>query len=557
MTQLRTLQFGVLLLLLLLPLALQAQDTTNCGQGSQDAADCPDDDPKMDDARYLRALSLDLRGDLPSTAELQAVADDPAQIDSYIDDWLASEAFVTRAVRLHGSLLWPNISNVQLMNASAVFFKSGSPSYWIRNRANIYRGGQEPCLDEEVVKDNDGVIQTTYDSVTDTYREGFEWIAPYSDPGNPIKVCAFDAQTELISPTGTRCDTRDAFGDPACGCGPDLKWCRVGGSGSNPQVLNSFGKDVQMRIARVIRDDLSYLELFTSPVAFVNGPIVHYWNNHSEMHSGVRLKPIPVPVEQLPDLDFTDIDSWHTIQLGEEHAGILTSPLYLLRFQTGRARANRFSNAFMCMPHSPPANGIFGSSAGDDDDAPSAGDGWCGSYDGQDAALIQDLQCRPGCAYCHALLEPESSYWGRWTDAGAGYLDPATFPAESDECYECATTGALCSDSCNRYYVTNPLSDESEAFLGMLKTFEFRKEAHQSNPELGPKRMVMSAVADSSGRLPSCVSSTAASYLLGRDVADEKKDWISELSAHFVASGFSYRALVREIVTSPVYRSLR
>jgi hypothetical protein len=512
----------------------------------------------MDDARYLRALSLDLRGDLPTPEELEAVANDPAQIEAYIDSWLDSEEFVTRAVRLHGALLWPNISNVNLINATSQFSRAqASPSYWIRNRGNLYRGGQEPCFDTPAVRIN-GVIQTTYDPATDTYREGYDLIAPYSNPGTPTKVCAFDAQTELISPTGTRCDTRDSFGDPACGCGPDLRWCRIGGIAANAEILNSFAKDVEMRISRVIREDRPYLELFTSPIAYVNGPLVHYWKHQSEMFAGVRLKPIPVPVDQLPDLEYTDVDTWHTIQLGEEHAGILTSPLYLLRFQTGRARADRFSNAFMCTPHSPPAGGIFETASGDDDDDTSSStDGWCAGTEGQEDALIQDLQCRPGCAYCHALLEPEASYWGRWTEAGAGYLDPATFPVESDECYECATTGAACSDNCNRYYVTNPLSDESETFLGMLKTYEFRKDAHLSNPELGPKRMVLSAVADASGRLPACVSSTAASSLLGRDVAEEKKDWITELSTDFVASGFSYRVLIRAIVTSPVYRSLR
>lgn len=554
MNYLRTLLAGVALLLL--PVAGQAQDSPPCGTGTGDGTGCPDDDPRMNDARYLRALSLDLRGDLPTPEELQSVADDPAQIETYIESWLDSEEFVTRAVRLHGALLWPNISNVNLINATAQFSKAqGSPSYWIRNRGNVYRGGQEPCFDTPAVR-IDGVIQTTYDSATDTYREGYDLIAPYSDPGTLVKVCAFDAQTELISPTGTRCDTRDSFGDPACGCGPALRWCRVGGVGSNPEVLTSFARDVEMRISDVIREDRPYLEIFTSPTAYVNGPLVHYWKHQSEMFAGVRLKPVPVPIEQLPDLEYTDIDSWHTIQLGEEHAGILTSPLYLLRFQTGRARADRFSNAFMCTPHSPPAGGVFETASGDDDTSSSVDD-WCAGTEGQEDALIQDLQCRPGCAYCHALLEPEASYWGRWTEAGAGYLDPTTFPAESDECYECATTGAACSDNCNRYYVTNPLSDESEVFLGMLKTYEFRKDSHQSNPELGPKRMVMSAVADASGRLPACVSSTAASYLLGRDVTEEKKDWMTELSTDFVASGFSYRALIRAIVTSPVYRSLR
>jgi len=518
---------ALLSLLLLPPASLQAQDS----------ADCPDDEPRMDDARYLRALSLDLRGDLPSAAELQAVQDDPSQIEVYIDEWLAGEEFVERAVRIHDSLLWPNISNVNLMNAFSSLFRSdGSPSYWNRQRSTGYRGDAVPCLDVplEIV---DGVIQTTYDAATDTHREGYEWIAPYSNPESLIKVCGFDAQTRAVSPTGTRCDTRDGFGDPACGCGPSLDYCRVGGAPANAPVLDSFAEDVEMRIARVIRDNRSYLELFTSREAYVNGPLVHFWKNQSEVHAGVRLKPIPVPIEQLPDLQFTDQDSWHPIQLGEEHAGILTSPLFLLRFQTGRARANRFSNAFLCQPYSPPEIGI--------------------EIGGDEEALIQDLQDRPGCEACHTLLEPDAAYWGRWTEAGAGYLAPDTFPTTSQECYDCATSATLCSDDCNRYYVVSPLSDESEEYLGMLNTYEFRHEAHMANPELGPKRWVSSTVAEASARLPKCVSRTAASYLLGRELDDVQAAWVEDLATKFVGSDFSYRSLIRDIVTSPVYRSLR
>jgi hypothetical protein len=513
--------------LLLLPTA---------GAHAQDPADCPDDNPRMDDARYLRALSLDLRGDLPSGDELALIAEDPEQIEVFIDQWLASEEFVDRAVRLHGSLLWPNISNVNLINASARLFRSNAnASYWNRQRSTIYRGGQEGCLDEplEVI---DGVIQTTYDPVTETHREGYVWVAPYYAPQTPVKVCGFDAQTAEVSPTGTQCDTRDGFGDVDCGCGPNLNYCQVGNNALS-EVLRSFGTDVEMRIARVIREDLSYLDLFTSREAYVNGPLVHYWKNQTEVHAGVRLKPLPVPAEQLPDLEFSDGDTWHSIQLGEEHAGVLTSPLFLLRFQTGRARATRFSTAFLCQPYSPPEVGI--------------------DVGVEENALIQDLQDRPGCEACHTLLEPDAAYWGRWTEAGAGYLAPEAFPSESDECYECATTGALCSDDCNRYYVVSPLSDESEEFLGMLKAYEFREEAHMSNPELGPKRLVTSAVAEASGRLPACVSRTAASYLLGRELDEEQSLWVEDLSRKFVGSGFSYRALIREIVTSPVYRSLR
>ncbi len=64
-----------------------------------------------------------------------------------------------------------------------------------------------------------------------------------------------------------------------------------------------------------------------------------------------------------------------------------------------------------------------------------------------------------------------------------------------------------------------------------------------------------SAVAD--GRLPDCVSQTAATWLLGRSPDAEEGAWLDQLSADFVQSGFSYRSLVRAILTSPVYRSQR
>lgn len=514
------------LLLLLSPVVLLAQ-----GQ-----EDCPDDDPRMDDARYLRALSLDLRGNLPSAEELEAVRNDPSAIDGYLDEWLASEDFVTRAVRLHDTLLWPNITNVNLQNANNSLFLNGEAAYWVRNRGTVYRGDSVGCLDEPA-QFIDGVIQTT-EGPAGVWREGWVMVTPYHS-GTPTRVCAFDAQEALYSPTGTRCDTRDGSGDPSCGCGPEMAWCRIGGSGSatNQGIQRAFADDVRMRVARVIRDDISYLDLFTSRTAFVNGPLVHYWKYQTEVYQGVRLKPVPVPVEQLPDLHYSQTDEWHEIQLGEEHAGILTSPLYLLRFQTGRARANRFFNAFMCQPFQPPANGI--------------------AADDEEAAYTQDLQQRDGCDYCHALLEPSAAYWGRWTESGAGYLSPEEFPTESEECLTCATTSALCSDDCSRYYVTSPLSTESDPYLGMLGSYEFRYEEHMDNPALGPKRLVTSAVADPAGRLPACVSRTAASYLLGRELDTEEEAWLDELSAGFVSSGYSYSSLIREIVTSPVYRSLR
>ena len=60
--------------------------------------------------RYLRALSLDLRGTLPSADEVDQVRVLGEVPDALIDEWLASDAFAQQAVRFHRALLWSNVA---------------------------------------------------------------------------------------------------------------------------------------------------------------------------------------------------------------------------------------------------------------------------------------------------------------------------------------------------------------------------------------------------------------------------------------------------------------
>jgi hypothetical protein len=342
-------------------------------------------------------------------------------------------------------------------------------------------------------------------------------------------VCAFDAQTPSVSPSGTACDTVDAYDDVGCGCGPELRWCTT--SSAQDKVLASFEDDLEKRVDAVISNHQSYLELFTGRTGWVNGPIVYYLKYQSKLYGDSRLSPLPLDASRLPDLAFTDETTWKAVELGEEQAGILTAPGFLLRFMTNRARANRFYTYFLCQPFQPPEDGL-----------PAPGE----------SEPILDLQVRDGCKYCHAILEPAASYWGRWTESGAGYLPAEDYPPLDDGCQQCALTGSGCTDDCRRYYVSRALTEEEEPWLGMLRTYEFRDEEHYSNIEVGPRLLASRSVEDD--RLPSCVSSTAVRWLLGRDPLEEEQAWIDELSLHFIQSNYDYSSLVREIVTSGVYR---
>src|SRR5688572_15563860 len=71
-------------------------------------------DSKQEALSYLRRLSLDLLGRLPTYDELASVATNGAVDPSMIDAMLASEDAVVQLRAYHRDLLWANISNQRL-----------------------------------------------------------------------------------------------------------------------------------------------------------------------------------------------------------------------------------------------------------------------------------------------------------------------------------------------------------------------------------------------------------------------------------------------------------
>jgi hypothetical protein len=494
----------------------------------------PDDDLEMEPTRYLRALSLDLRGIVPTLEDYALFIEAGEVPESLIEEWLGSEEFVSRAVRYHRDLLWNNIRNVNLFNASAGLRRSridgGEYVYWRTNPATRYRGNNVPCLDQPAEFDAFGT-PISYTQEDGTEREGWVEVQPYWNPSITIQVCAFDAQVDDLSPTGTECGSRDGLSDVGCGCGPELQWCRYG---SRNPLMDSFAQSMEMRVADNIREDRSYLDLLTGNRTWVNGPLVHYWTHQTQMYANVRLVPEPLDTDALPDLEYSDYDTWVEIRLPDHHSGILTDPAFLLRFQTRRARAARFYNTFICSPFTAPAGGLPNES---------------------DTVPALDLQVRSGCAYCHAILEPVGAHWGRWPANGAGFLGLEQFPAERDDCLDCALYGIGCGDECRRYYGTSALGPEEVPFLGMLDAYKFRRDPHKQNIEAGPRRLVQNSVVD--GRLPACTAASAARFLIGRELLDEELSWVDSVALQFSTSDYSWREVVKAVVTSDSYRRVR
>ncbi|MFO0729030.1 MAG: hypothetical protein U1E65_34945 [Myxococcota bacterium] len=492
---------------------------------------CRDPGPDLDRYAYLRALTLDLAGRLPTPEEMAALDGQSEVPEATIDALLASDAFVDRAVRFHRSILWNNVQNVDLMNFQSSLGATSEGIYWRRTPGFVYRGDGVPCANTPATFDAEGNIEFTTDALG-VRREGWVNVAPYWDPAHPVKICAFDAQAAAVSKRGTRCDTLDGYQDAGCGCGPSLNRCRLSGP-HNAKVTGAIREDIDRRVAALIRSDRPYIELFTSRRAFVNGPLVHYLRYQAPLPAGATLMPLAMDLDQLPDLAWTD-EAFSEIELGPEHAGVLTSLSYLLRFQTNRARAAHFFDAFLCSPLSPPPGGI----PIDPTERPTP-----------------NLQKRDGCKYCHALLEPTGAHWARWTERGAGFLAPDHFPASREDCRRCAQNGLVCSPECRLYYLTTSLSAEDRPYFGWLNAYAFLRPEHQKNAELGPKLLIEGTVIDD--RFPRCAARRATQNLLGRQLSTEELVALDDAAHRFVESGMSYKALIKAIVTSPVYRRVR
>jgi hypothetical protein len=492
---------------------------------------CPAPEFKLDKYRYLRALSLDLRGKIPSTEEyamLDGQDDVPAAL---IDQWLAAPEFAERAVRWHKSLLWNNLGAENLLSVN-VRMTTTNGRYWRSGNVAIgLRGQNRGCADKPARFDDAGelVVETLADG---TRSEGWVEVEPYWAPGTRVRVCAFDAQDRLETSEGQACGQQSTSRHPECGCGPNLRWCATGTQ--ERQIRDAMAMQVDRLVREIVEADKPYTELFTATHQEVNGPLVHYWTHMTLLNSNIINYPEPISVQELPALGFDKQDEWVKIEGGPQHAGVLTLPAYLLRFQTNRARANQFFVQFMCQPFQPPSQGL--------------------EVDAR-AESEPDLQVRAGCKYCHGILEPAAAHWGRWRERGAAYLEPVAFPAKSDQCAVCAQTGRQCSAECRSHYSLLLTDPKTAQFAGMLKAYTYLAAEHAANVEQGPRLLALRAVADN--KLPACVSRHSAEFLLGRPLTDAEQPWVEDLVRVFAWNKYSYRSLVRAVVTSQPYRSVR
>ena len=473
-----------------------------------------------------RAVSLDLRGQPLSLAEVDALLASGELDDETLDAWLASPEFAEQVVRHHKGLFLNNVVfDLDPFRTLRDYGQFGFGVWYVYYLSPVRRGAaMTNCTDydADVNELNQPLSwRTHWNGGRD---EGAVDVNPWWDMDSTIRVCAYDAQLTEVSSSGNDCSTLEGQSDPECGCGPNLVWCST--AERQDRVTAALSEAISQRVRDVVAEDAPYTELLNDQGVYLNEDLVDYYRNRVQFSSTLSS---PVPVEVLPSVD---ADTWVEVAGGEELSGALTEPGWLLRFQTNRGRANRFFTEFLCGEFIPPESGIL--EIAEENPTP-------------------DLSQKPVCMDCHTVLEPWAAYWGRWQEVGANHYDAATYPAYSEECADCAPH---CQDVyCRRNYLTRVRHPHEESYVGSFLPYVFLVGDAEEHPDLGPALWADEITAD--GRLARCAAEKAAVWLLGRPEQEIDPELIDGWAADFTASGLSYRALVRTIVTSPSYRSAK
>ena len=494
--------------------------------------------------QYMRRLSLDLRGLMPSVDEFQSVIDSGSLPASFIDDALDSTDFEHQYGRFLRDQLQINLGYGVVQNVTYILTQAPMMTnevWWQRLKGPLYRGGNiaEPCLDQPATFTN-GVPDVTCSN--GVCQEG--WVEIQSYWGELVKVCAFDAQDNVLGTNGKAC--ADGNYNAECGCGPNLDYCYrvdiVDGTFSNkPGVFYHKTEDHYIdaineqvtRIGRsIIGENRPYTDLITTNRMQVNGQLVHFLKNKGGIPNFTEFE-MDNYIEPLPNLDYVDKDTWIDIQVtAPGAAGVLTSMFYLLKFASNRARANHFYQTFLCKEFVGPPDGL----------------------PPPDDPLNQtpNLMVREGCDYCHKELEPAAAHWGRWNKIGVQHYADTLFPAQDASCI--ASTDPACE-----LYLTEANHPDEQPYLGYFLPLLFSVDGEGSgNAEIasavsgGPAALAQAAIAD--GSFAACTTKNTWHWIMGRAPSALDAAQLANLTTQFTASGYDFKDLVRTLVTSDAYR---
>lgn len=272
--------------------------------------------------------------------------------------------------------------------------------------------------------------------------------------------------------------------------------------------------------------DRDFREILTGRETVVNGPLAQFYKTiergnccGAEVGFGMLEENEPLfDPRNVPDLAPQDASTWKVVpDRGARAAGILTTPMFLEKYASARARGAVLYNAFLCK-----------------------------NFNAEKAQLTPsdnpNLMQRPGCQSCHATLEPLAAYFARVEPSSFVFLPPAQFPARNSACKK-DKNGRL-NGTCNPLYDV-AFADGTGA---MLRSAYGSMEHADEGPTGAAQDIVKSP------DFASCAVEHVASSFLGRPTGPDDEPMLRSLTEDFVKNGYRMRGLVRELVQSSTYR---
>ncbi len=393
-----------------------------------------------------------------------------------------------------------------------------------------------PAGTNEVQNPCDNTVAARPQARVEIRQEGFRLTRRWWAGSHWIKTCAYESQERAVSLVHPLPCDPGRFLDSSCGCGPDGLFCAPFTGNFNDsshtvaRVVEALNREPLEILASVVARDEDYATAFTTRRGMANGALA-FMNRHLTSRMAELEFTPSAPAADLPDVPFTDPE-WREYPRSPQHSGVLTTPAFLARFPTRRARINRFMGAFLCRSFAPRRDAL---------------------PDPADACHREtNLARRCGCSGCHSVLEPLGAAWGRWGERGTAFLSPEAFPPFDPRCSLCIPPA--CPVRCN-HYVTTALAGSPDPHAGTLQAYVDRTDPERCRIDEGPRALVADGVA--SGDLQECAARTLWERLLNRPMsAAEGEAVLPALVRDFEANGRSYRALVRAVVMSPAYRRI-
>ncbi len=288
-----------------------------------------------------------------------------------------------------------------------------------------------------------------------------------------------------------------------------------------------WSQEAEHFLAYLFGADRDFREVLTARYSVINGPLAQFYRAiqpgnccGGEANFGMvqETEPLFLPANVPTELFPHDVRAWKVVpDRGPHAAGLLTTPMFLEKYASARARGATLYTAFLCK-----------------------------SFSSENAELMPstepNLMVRPGCSNCHATLEPLAAYFSRIEPGNLVFLPQQLFPVKNEKCKK-GPNGKL-PGFCDAFYDVS-FADAAGATLRSA----YGSPAHADATPAGAGHDIVQMP-----EFAECAVQRVAGSFLGRTLTTDDGPLVGDLVAGFKKDGYRMRPLVRAILKSNAYR---